>query len=355
VEADLVRGTYVDPRAGRLTFRDYAERWREIQVHRPTTRAQVETHLRKHVYPMLGDRQIGAIRRSDIQGWVRRLEAGAADQRVMAAATIETMYRHVVAIFRAAVADRIIPSSPCVHIKLPKIEPKRIEPISTELVGALAAGMPSRLAALVALGAGTGLRQGEAFGLEVEHVDFLRRTLRVEQQVVLLAGEEPKIARPKTDASYRDIPLPRVVVDALAAHLAEFPAVPFEVEDTRGTQPVRRLARLVFASEEGEPLRRTNFSARAWRPARASAGAPDWVTYHDLRHYYASLLIRHGESVKVVQRRLGHATATETLDTYSHLWPDSEDRTREAVDKVLGASDDAAPEAMGEGTSEGTS
>jgi integrase len=56
---------------------------------------------------------------------------------------------------------------------------------------------------------------------------------------------------------------------------------------------------------------------------------------HDLRHYYASLLIRHGESVKTVQRRLGHATAAETLDTYSHLWPDSDDRTREAVGAIL--------------------
>ncbi len=57
---------------------------------------------------------------------------------------------------------------------------------------------------------------------------------------------------------------------------------------------------------------------------------------HELRHYYASLLIRHGESVKTVQRRLGHATAAETLDTYSHLWPDSDDRTRDAIDAVLG-------------------
>lgn len=57
---------------------------------------------------------------------------------------------------------------------------------------------------------------------------------------------------------------------------------------------------------------------------------------HDLRHYYASLLIRHGESVKTVQARLGHASATETLETYAHLWPDSDDRTRVTVDAVLG-------------------
>ena len=65
--------------------------------------------------------------------------------------------------------------------------------------------------------------------------------------------------------------------------------------------------------------------------------APAGVRLHDLRHYYASLLIRHGESVKVVQARLGHASAKETLDTYSHLWPDSDDSTRAAVDMVLAA------------------
>ena len=66
-----------------------------------------------------------------------------------------------------------------------------------------------------------------------------------------------------------------------------------------------------------------------------ACGLPDGTGFHAIRHYYASLLIRHGESVKVVQSRLGHASAKETLDTYGHLWPDSDDRTRQAVDLVL--------------------
>ena len=107
-------------------------------------------------------------------------------------------------------------------------------------------------------------------------------------------------------------------MDALAAHLARWP--------TDG---------LLFTTEQGSPIRRTAFSARVWRPAVKAAGLPDTVTFHALRHFYASLLIRHGESVKTVQARLGHASASETLDTYSHLWPDSDDRTREAVDVVL--------------------
>lgn len=100
--------------------------------------------------------------------------------------------------------------------------------------------------------------------------------------------------------------------------------------------PKWRPATLLFTTSAGLPLRRTRFSG-VWRMAAKAAGLPERVTFHDLCHYYASLLIQHGESVKVVQKRLGHKSAVETLDTYSHLWPDSEDRTREAVDLVLGA------------------
>ncbi len=152
-------------------------------------------------------------------------------------------------------------------------------------------------------------------------MDFLRRTLTVDRQLVQMPVGKTVHGPPKTAASYRTVPLPQVVVEALAEHLRAFPT---------GAEG------LLFTGAKGAPLRRTGFSAAVWRPAVARAGL-EGLVFHGLRHYYASLLIRHGESVKVVQARLGHATAAETLDTYSHLWPDSEDRTRQAVDEVLGS------------------
>ena len=122
-----------------------------------------------------------------------------------------------------------------------------------------------------------------------------------------------------------------------AEHLATFPAVLTPIRVGGPDAPLEDVA-LAFVSEQGAPIRRTAFS-ETWRPAAVKASLPVGTGFHALRHYYASLLIRHGESVKTVQARLGHATAVETLDTYSHLWPDSEDRTREAVDSVLGAAD----------------
>jgi integrase len=315
VDHAKLSGAYVDPAAGRLTFGEYAEKWRAVQVHRASTAAQVETHLRRHVLPFLGERPIAAIRTSELQAWSK----GRAE--VLEPATVEVVYRYVVAIFRAAVQDRVISSSPAVGIRLPKVEPRKVEPLPVETVEALVAAVPDRYRALVIFAAGTGMRQGECFGLTVDRVDFLRRQVKVDRQLVLEPKTGPAFGPPKTAASYRTIPLPAVVVDALAAHLRDYPAGPDG---------------LVFTSPLGKPIRRTRFSD-VWRPAVSAAGAPAGTGFHALRHFYASLLIRHGESVKVVQSRLGHASAAETLDTYSHLWPDSEDRTRAAVDAVLGA------------------
>lgn len=220
---------------------------------------------------------------------------------------------------KSAVRDRRIVANPCGGSKLPKVERKQIIPLTTEQVAAVRDALPAELRALVTLAAGTGMRQGECFGLTVDRLRFLERLVAVDRQLVTVQGQSPTLAPTKTRASNRTIPLPQVVVDALAAHLAAFPAGPDGLVFTLGGKPITRA---VFGHK--------------WRPAVATAGLPAGTGFHALRHYYASLLIRHGESVKTVQSRLGHASAVETLDTYSHLWPDSDDRTRDAIDSVLG-------------------
>jgi len=311
-------GTYVDAAGGKVPFHSYAEEWRRSQAqHRSTTAAQVEAHLRRHVYPYFGARPIGSIRPSHVRAWV------AERAQVLSPGTVEVVYRWVSAIFKAAVGDRLIASSPCVGVKLPERVERRVKPLEVDQVEALIEAMPERYRALVMLGAGTGLRQGEAFGLTVDRVDFPRRKLIVDRQIVLVPGGAPSFGPPKTKASRRTVPLPDVVLEALVAHVAAFLPKPPPGDH------------LFFTNEAGQPIRRTRFSA-VWRPAVAAAGLPEGTGFHDLRHFYASVLIDAGESVKVVQERAGHASAVETLNTYSHLFPASEDRTRAAVDAVLG-------------------
>jgi integrase len=326
--AGIVTGAYVDPRAGKITFREYAEQWRSSQVHRLSTQAYIEGRLHRQAYPVLGDRPLASIRPSDIQAWVKRLT------EQLAPSTVGVVHGIVSGIFRAAVRDRVIAHNPCDGTRLPKVTKSRVEPLATETVLALADAVPDRYRALVILAAGSGMRQGECFGLTVDRIDFLRRIVRVDRQLISVAGRTPYLAPPKTPASVRSIPLPTVVVDALAAHLAKYPPVQGD---------------LMFTTHAGQPIRRTTFGS-LWRAAVNGAGAPAGTGFHELRHYYASLLIRHGESIKVVQARLGHASAAETLDTYSHLWPDSDDRTREAIDAVLVAARDSGGTAEGGGS-----
>ena len=265
---------------------------------------------------------------------MRKLSQGDPTRKVkpLAPTTIGVVHAILYSVFAAAVLDRKIKANPCEATKLPKDDKDRqVVPMSTEQMRKLAAGVPPELRAMIILGAGTGLRQSEALGLTVDRIDFLRKTLRVDRQLLAVPGEGPRLAPPKTRASIRTIPLPQVVVDALAEHLAAYPV------DKTGD-----LAGLIFTrawplpdgSVLREPWTRQRFG-HVWRPIARDVALEPRTGFHALRHYYASLLIRHGESVKTVQARLGHASATETLDTYSHLWPDSDDRTREAVDSVL--------------------
>lgn len=149
----------------------------------------------------------------------------------------------------------------------------------------------------------------------------------------LVPAAPPTLAPPKTKRSYRTVPLPQVVADALAAHLASSPA---------GRES------FVFTNEAGSAIRRTAFSD-IWRLAIKNAGEPTGTDYHAFRHYFASLAIRHGGSVETVQARLGHHDATETLNTYGHLWSDSEGRTRAAIDDVLGSTADTSRQLRGHG------
>jgi integrase len=290
ITADVLHGNYVDSNDP-TTFREYAETWREAQVHRPATRAHVETHLRRHAYPAFGSRRLCTVRHDEIQAWVTEMS------RALAPSTVQVIHGIVAAIFKAAVKDRLINTSPCEGTKLPKRLPVEVVPLSTSAVQALINAVPERYRALVVLAAGTGLRQGECFGLTDERIDLDNHSLRVEQQLILLARQPPLLAPPKTPASHRTVPLPDVVMEALRGHLERF--------------PVQHPDGLLFTDDDGNALRRTAFSREIWRPAVNAASAPRGTGFHALRHYYASLLIRHGESIKTVQRRLGHATAAE--------------------------------------------
>jgi integrase len=303
--AAVVTGQYVDPKAGKTTVRQYAEAWQGVQVCRENTARNIDVALRLHVLPTLGDRALGGVRSSDMQALVKTLST------TLAPGTVREVYKVAGRMFAAAVDDRILAASPCHRVRLPHDNRPEVVPPTVEQVTALAAAVAPRHRALVVLLAGSGLRIAEALGLDVSDVDFLRRTVKVERQRLRSSLLGPT----KTPKSARTVPLGSVVVDELAAHLAAYPS----------DGPLFTLA-------TGGPL-----GYRAWTAVWARAGevtSLDMDT-HALRHFYASALIAGGASVKVVQARLGHASAVVTLNTYGHLWPGDDDLTRDVMDAAF--------------------
>jgi integrase len=304
-------GTYIDPDAGKLTFKSYAEEWRARQVHRASTAEQVESNLRLHVYPRIGARPLGSLRNSDLQSLVKALDAK------LSPSTVAVVFSWVASILKSAAADKLpVPST--ANVKLPRVTRGRVVPLEPEVVAALADKIPERYQAAIVLGAGSGVRISEALGLTVDRVDFLNRRLTVDRQLTRKGGRLPVFGPVKSkDNRPRTIPVGEVVIDALAQHLARY-----------GPGPEG----LIFTTRYGGPVRHTTWSDN-WRSA--ADGLDVDGGFHALRHFYASTLISAGCSVKEVQERLGHTSAAMTLDIYSHLWPSDEDRTRRVTDDAL--------------------
>jgi integrase len=317
VRADVLRGAYVDPDAGKVTFAEFAKRWLAAQTFDESSREATELRLRLHGSRHFGHRELRSIKPSIMQAWLRKL------QQELAPGYVRTVFTNVSSVFNAAVDDGLITTNPCRagSVKLPKREQRKIEPWTIEQVDAVLAALPDRYRPIGVVAAGCGLRQGEVFGLRLRDADFLRRQLHVEQQVKVLGGRV--LLAPPKGGKTRTVPLPDAVGTELADHLRGWPA------EGDG---------LVFRSREGKPINRNHFNPYTWKPALKAAGMPPTRDngMHALRHFYASVLIDAGESVRAVADYLGHADPGLTLRVYARLFPSSEEHARKALDRVLG-------------------
>ncbi|WP_116996190.1 tyrosine-type recombinase/integrase [Desertimonas flava] len=279
-------------------FSTYVAAWKRRQLWKPGTTAGVESRLRRHILPVFSDMPIDEIARADVQQFVVDLTA------VYEPSTVRTTVAFLAAIFSEAQRDGLIAHSPATRIRLPRLV-RRAEAIpSVAQVREMRAAMPARMQILIDLAAGSGVRLGEALAVGMDRIDTERLTLTVDRQVVPGGA----VRAPKTHTSIRSIPIPAWLVCRMQSHVEEFGRESPLVVDSR------------------------TVVHQALQTSARAAGLPPRTGLHALRHFYASLLIRSGLSVKVVQARLGHATAAETLDTYGHLWPDDGDRTRAALD-----------------------
>jgi integrase len=315
VETDKRRGEYIDPRAGRITVRDWAQEWLGTARHLvPSTQARYASLLRTHILPRFGSRSLASVRQVDVRRFVSELTDSGSS-----ASTVRQVRHLLGMIFKAAVENGALARSPVVGVKVPRDRRREMQVFSADQVAAVAESVPERYRALVYLLAYGGLRWGEAAALRRSRCNLLRSRVDVVEAVSEVAGEL-YFGATKT-YQVRSVAIPGFLRDMLAEHMATYTA---DAPDA-----------LVFTAPKGGPLRISDFRNRVWRPALEAARLPRTVRIHDMRHTCASLLIARGASVKVVQSHLGHSSAVVTLDTYAHLMPDEQERAAAALDDTF--------------------
>lgn len=311
VDADTVRGSYVDPHAGRrVLLADYAKEWLSGRTVEARTQETTLAMLRTHVLPRWGAWPLATIDHLSIQQWVAELASRRKPATVAAAVGVLSM------ILTSAVRSRLIASNPCQGLRLPARR-AAAAPIQTitleELREALLPVTPTRYRALLSLAAGAGLRWGECTGLAWASVDLVAAEVVVRRVAVETAACVTLRPYPKSRTGFRRVPLPGFALDALRDHSRDH---------------AHPSSDLVFAVRGGGPLRRSTFRRRVWVPAVAEAGLSPSVRFHDLRHSYATWLISAGMPINVVQVLMGHEQGSTTLNRYVHAPRDYDDRVR---------------------------
>ena len=345
VGVELLTGSYVDPKAGKVTLQEYSEGWLATRTSDPSSIAVERRHLTRHILPVLGDRELRELKPSTVQAWLNGLQ-----RTVTSPGYIGSILQTLSSVLNAAVDDELIRKNPsrARSVKPPRKVRPRVVPWTAERVAAVVDALPGQTACMGLLGAGAGLRQGEIFGLAVEDIDFLQGTVRVERQVKEI-DRRPLYAPPKGGRT-REVPLAPEVGAALSAHLKAYPAhevsLPWRTLDGKP-----EAHRLLFTTTQHRQHSRSVFNQGTWKPALAEAGVipppvrtKKGVRYvsarddgmHALRHFYASVLLDAGENVRALADYLGHSDPGLTLRVYAHLMPESADRTRKAVDAALG-------------------
>jgi len=331
LEDDIRMGRYLDPSAREQKFSEVAEDWlASKQKVKESTLIRYREALDYHLLPKWGTVAIGAITHKSVVKWVAELVEGTAPtnfaRKKSGTALSPASIRHLVrvgfgSVIRYAIRTRLISLNPLDGVELPPDDLDEIpelhildHAVIDELAGA--GGERTQRAddrVLLRLLPYCGPRINEALAVQIGDVDLKRRRIAVRRTWTRTKDRKWKLGPPKTWQK-REIPVPKFLVDELRAL-------------TKG----KKKSDWLFSDKRGKPLEYNTWYAQVWVRAAAEVGLPDGFSPHDLRHTAASIAIAAGADVLVVCRMLGHKDTNETLNTYSHLWPDRLDEVMDAM------------------------
>lgn len=297
VEVRKLTGEFIPETAGRVTIGQLAPDWltRKEQATAPSNYRMIESAWRVHVAPHWSHWQVADVDVIAVESWIAQMT-----RKGRGATTVLRAHGVLSGILGDAVKLKRLASNPARGIDgLPRKSTKRRVYLTADDVRRLAEESGEHRALVLTL-AYTGVRWGEAIGLRVRDVEFLRRRLSVHENAVQL-GVDHAVGGTKGRQA-RSVPVPTFVLDAIAVQC-------------QGKAPTD----LVFTGRDGGYLPRPK-STGGWFAGAVGRAGVQAITPHDLRHTCASLAVSAGVNVLALQRMLGHKSAKVTLDTYADLF-----------------------------------
>ncbi|MCX5336960.1 site-specific integrase [Streptomyces sp. NBC_00140] len=366
--ADSNKGEFIDPRDGNILLRDYVEKhWWPSRTGDPATLQTVGHRIRGQILPHLGSTPLRLIKVDSLRVWLKQLESE------VAPGTAVVAWGYLNNILECAVDDERISKNPCraPTLKPPSAPRSKARAWTRSRVLAVQAQLPEHYRVLVDIGAGAGLRQGEALALSEDDIDVEGGFIHVRRQIRSIEGKLA-FSLPKGNKT-RTVPMPDHLAQRLAQHLERFPAKPVTLPWKDPRPPTSRLEakerapqthRLLVVNRNGNAVRANMWNEDHWKWALAEAGVipkPKRVPrksgtgtrlvygpthemgFHSLRHTYASVQLDSRENPVAVSKWLGHADASITLRVYGHFMPEADGRGRQALDAWFARTDDPAP------------
>lgn len=324
--SDQVTGTWTDPALSGITFGVMAERWIGTKAHRsPKTVAGYRSLLDTVVLPKWEDIALRDMKFDELQVWITGLSVDGSvrfEGKGLSASRVRQAHQLVGAVLRFAVKANHLAVNPADDIDLPTLPESEQRYLTHEQLHrvAFASGLIRTL--ILVLGY-CGLRFGEAAALQASDVDIENRRIRVRRSVTYVR-KTGLVEGPTKNHTSRTVPVPGFVAALLKTEIA-------------GRSP----GALVFPSARGGGYLTLGQARYQFQKAAAAVDGCDGVRLHDLRHTCAAMAISSGANIKVVQKLLGHKSATLTLDRYGHLFPDDLDAIAVAFDAAAKSTADA--------------
>ncbi len=320
---DKDMGGLVEP--SKVMLNEYLDQWLEASVKprvRPRTFDSYLESLRLYIRPGLGQRRLSEVTPLDIQTIYSGLT-----ERGLSARTVRYAHSLLRQALEQAVQWQMLQQNPAQRVDLPRQRREEMRALSPqEARQFLEAVAGTRYGALFEVLLTTGLRPGEALGLKWTDVD-LEEAGRLTVQRAYAPGRG--FEEPKTPRARRTVPLPASTVQTLRRHRKQ------QAEDRLKAGPKYEDNGLLFTGENGRPVHYRNLVRRHFKPLLKEAGLPETLRLYDLRHSCATILLAAGENPKIVSERLGHASVTLTLDTYSHVLPDMQEQAAAKLEAML--------------------